>query len=114
MREFKSICDQFNAIGKPVPDQSKVFWILSGLGPKYESFATTMPKPQVPSYVDLIPLLQSHELRSSRHESESSNHSMAFYGQQSGGGNKNNNNNRKGGQYFTSKGKGFPQTGNAP
>lgn len=39
---------------------------------------------------------------------------MAFYGQQSGGGNKNNNNNRKGGQYFTSKGKGFPQTGNAP
>lgn len=31
LRDFKSICEQLNAIGKPVPDKNKVLW----LGPKY-------------------------------------------------------------------------------
>lgn len=93
-------------------DRSKVFWLLSGLGPQYESFATTMLKPPVPFYADLIPLLQSHELRYKGHQSELVNYSMAFYGQQYGGdNNKNKYNNKKRGQSFTSKGKGFPQTG---
>nr|CAD1822622.1 unnamed protein product [Ananas comosus var. bracteatus] len=86
LRELKSICDQLNAIGKLVSDQSKVFWLLSGLGPQYESFATAMLKPPVPSYSDLIPLLQSHELRNKGHESNPTNHSMAFISQRYGGG----------------------------
>nr|CAD1837421.1 unnamed protein product [Ananas comosus var. bracteatus] len=109
LREFKSICDQLNAIGKPVSDQSKVFWLLSGLGPQYESFATAMLKPPVPSYSDLIPLLQSHELRNKGHESNPTNHSMAFISQRYGGGNKNTNR-KNAGQFFTSKGKGFHQS----
>ncbi|KAK2991574.1 hypothetical protein RJ640_013834 [Escallonia rubra] len=110
LRDFKKTCDQLNAIGKPVTDQNKVFWLLSGLGPKYESFATTMLKPPVPSYADLIPLLQSHELRNRGHQSESFNHSMVYYSQRTSNGTKNSN--KKGGNsYFTSKGKGFLQTG---
>ncbi|KAK2965713.1 hypothetical protein RJ640_022240 [Escallonia rubra] len=35
LRNFKKTCDQWNAIGKPVTDQNKVFWLLSGLGPKF-------------------------------------------------------------------------------
>jgi hypothetical protein len=70
---LQSICDQLNAIGKPVVDQNKVFWLLSVLGPEYESFATAMLKPPVPSYADLIPLLQSHELRSKGHQSDLTN-----------------------------------------
>ncbi|KAF6139718.1 hypothetical protein GIB67_006666 [Kingdonia uniflora] len=62
LTKFKSTCNQLNAIGKPVPGPNKVFWLLSGLGPWYESFFTAMLKPSVPSYVDLIPLLQSHDL----------------------------------------------------
>jgi len=53
--------------------KTKVFWLLSGLGPEYESFATAMLKPPVPSYADLIPLLQSHELRSKGHQSDLTN-----------------------------------------
>ncbi|KAK2989204.1 hypothetical protein RJ640_001433 [Escallonia rubra] len=110
LRDFKKTCDQLNAIGKPVTDQNKVFWLLSGLGPKYESFATTMLKPHVPSYAELIPLLQSHELRNKGHQSESFNHSMVYYSQRTSNGTKNSN--KKGGNsYFTSKGKGFLQTG---
>ncbi|KAF6149562.1 hypothetical protein GIB67_003710 [Kingdonia uniflora] len=46
LTEFKSTCDQLNAIEKPVPDPNKVFWLLSGLGPRYESFSTAMLKPR--------------------------------------------------------------------
>ncbi|KAK2970476.1 hypothetical protein RJ640_028565 [Escallonia rubra] len=110
LRDFKKTCDQLNAIRKPLTDQNKVFWLLSGLGPKYDSFATTMLKPPVPSYADLIPLLQSHELRNKGHHSESFNHSMVYYSQRTSNGTKNTN--KKGGNsYFTSKGKGFLQTG---
>ncbi|KAF3772532.1 hypothetical protein EJ110_NYTH57686, partial [Nymphaea thermarum] len=50
---FKKICDELAAIGKPIEDHSKVFWLLSGLGQEYESFTTTMMKPPTPSYIDV-------------------------------------------------------------
>lgn len=105
LHEFKSICDELNGIGKPVPGQSKVFWLLNGLGPSYESFTTTMVRPPVPTYDAVIPLLQSHELHSKGHQNLSVNPSMAFYGQKTSGGNK------KGENKFSSKGRGFPQIG---
>ena len=80
-RNFKTTCDQLNAIGTPVTDQKKVFWLLNGLGPRYESFSTTMLKPLVPSYNDLIPLLYSHELRNKSLVSVQANPSFAFVGQ---------------------------------
>ncbi|KAI9177872.1 hypothetical protein LWI28_020140 [Acer negundo] len=83
IRDFKSTFDQLNAIDKPMPDQNKVFWLLNGLGPRYESFSTAMLKPPVPSYNDLIPLLHSHELRNKSQLSEHVNPTLAFVGQRS-------------------------------
>ena len=37
IREFKTTCDDLAAIGKPVDDKKKVFWLLSGLGIEYKS-----------------------------------------------------------------------------
>ncbi|GAV65686.1 UBN2_2 domain-containing protein, partial [Cephalotus follicularis] len=62
INEFKSIFDQLNSIGKPVSDKRKVFVLLTNLGPAYEAFSTTMLKPHVPSYSEIIPLLHIHEL----------------------------------------------------
>uniref|UniRef100_A0A0R0HSL5 Retrotransposon gag domain-containing protein n=1 Tax=Glycine max TaxID=3847 RepID=A0A0R0HSL5_SOYBN len=54
IRTFKGLCDNLAAIGKPVPDKEKVFHLLTSLGHKYETFATTMLKPPRPSYSELI------------------------------------------------------------
>uniref|UniRef100_A0A2N9H9U6 Retrovirus-related Pol polyprotein from transposon TNT 1-94-like beta-barrel domain-containing protein n=1 Tax=Fagus sylvatica TaxID=28930 RepID=A0A2N9H9U6_FAGSY len=108
IRNFKLTCDQLNAIGKSVPDQKKVFWLLNGLGPRYESFSTAMLKPPVPSYNDLIPLLHSHELRNRSLLADQVNPAMAFVGQRS-------NSNNKGSQSsFNSRGRGFHQAGSRP
>jgi hypothetical protein len=108
IRNFKLTCDQLNAIGKSVPDQKKVFWLLNGLGPRYESFSTAMLKPPVPSYNDLIPLLHSHELRNRSLLADQVNPVMAFVGQRS-------NSNNKGSQSsFNSRGRGFHQAGSRP
>ncbi|PKI36765.1 hypothetical protein CRG98_042842 [Punica granatum] len=50
LSNFKSICDQLSAIGKPVSDVNKVFRLLEGLGDKYESFKTTMLRPPIPRH----------------------------------------------------------------
>uniref|UniRef100_A0A7N2LKK2 Retrotransposon gag domain-containing protein n=1 Tax=Quercus lobata TaxID=97700 RepID=A0A7N2LKK2_QUELO len=55
--KFKRLCDDLVAIGKPTRDEKKVFYILKGLGQRYESFTTSMLKPPIPSYANLIPLL---------------------------------------------------------
>ena len=87
IRHFKGICDDLAAIGKPVSDRQKGFALLTGLGPGYESFVTTMLKPPTPSYGELIPLLESHETIKSMHSTEfyGTNHNVAFYGQRQGG-----------------------------
>ncbi|GAV79461.1 UBN2_3 domain-containing protein, partial [Cephalotus follicularis] len=63
LSEFKSIFDQLNSIGKLVPDKRKVFLLLTNLGSAYDAFSTTMIKPSVPNYSEIIPLLYNHELR---------------------------------------------------
>lgn len=63
-----------------------------------------MLKPPLPSYVDVIPLLQSHELHNKGHQENLGNPSMAFYSQKQYGGNK------RGDDTFTSKGKGYSQS----
>lgn len=59
IRTFKGLCDNFSAIGKPVPDQEKVFCLLRSLAPHYETFTTTMLKPPRPSYSKLVSQLQT-------------------------------------------------------
>lgn len=102
---FKNICDSLAAIGKPVPNRSKVFALLNGLGERYDNFVTAKLRPPSLSYSEIIPLLQSFETRLvSRQEQPH----VAFYGQKNGAspskvGSKN--------QSFNSKGKGFSQHG---
>ncbi|KAL3516301.1 hypothetical protein ACH5RR_023203 [Cinchona calisaya] len=114
IRIFKSICDDLAAIGKPVDDKAKVFGLLKGLGPEYESFVTSMLKPLIPSYRDLIPLLQGHDTMKSLYTQStfnSPNQEVAFVGQRNHG---NPNYNKKGNQNafgFNSKGRGFPNFG---
>lgn len=110
---FKEICDNLNAIGKPLPDKRKVFALLTNLGPAFEAFSTTMLKPPVPSYAEVIPLLQSHALRIQSHVPSAVNHASAFYGERTSNGGRRNQK-RGGNGSFTSRGKGFTQTANRP
>ena len=60
-------------------DQQKVFGLLKGLGKGYRSFVTSIMKPPIPSYNDVIQLLQSHENKKSFHCSASTtNEHSAF------------------------------------
>ena len=55
--KFKRLCGDLVAIGKPTGDEKKVFYMLKGLGQRYERFTTSMLKPPIPSNANLIPLL---------------------------------------------------------
>ncbi|GKV51884.1 hypothetical protein SLEP1_g58503 [Rubroshorea leprosula] len=106
IRKFKTTCDELAAIGKPIPDKNKVFWLLQGLGKEYENFVTTMLKPPVPSYHELVPLLKSHEARTQLHDSSAQEvPQMAFYNKQTNGGQ--NRCRGNGYNHFNSKGRGF-------
>ncbi|KAF3772166.1 hypothetical protein EJ110_NYTH58366 [Nymphaea thermarum] len=96
--KFKAICDDLAAIGKSVGDKEKAFWLLQGLGKGYEPFVMAMLKPPVPSYKELISLLQSLEVRSKFLNSEISPQ-VAFYAQR-------DNQNRSRGTYQMSRGRG--------
>ena len=60
---FKAVCDDLAAIGKPVPDHNKSWWLLNGLGKEYEVFTTTMLRPPVLPYSDIVTLLESYAER---------------------------------------------------
>ncbi|XP_075485276.1 uncharacterized protein LOC142524997 [Primulina tabacum] len=102
IRKFKSICDNLAAIGNPVTDKVKVFSLLTSLGPKYESFTTTMLKPPRPSYTEMVSLLQGYEQRQNWFTINTSTHQVAFYGQKQLG-----SVNRKSQNNFNSNGRGF-------
>nr|CAD1833530.1 unnamed protein product [Ananas comosus var. bracteatus] len=108
LRNFKSICDQLHAIGKPVSDSTKVFRLLEGLDESYEPFKTTMFRPPIPLYTEVVPQLQSYELRIKRHSSPAPDVSMAFVLQRGRGSNRHRGRGR--GHNFNSRGRGFPQT----
>ncbi|KAF3793245.1 hypothetical protein EJ110_NYTH10010 [Nymphaea thermarum] len=85
--KFKAICDNLAAIGKSVGDKEKAFWLLQGLGKGYEPFVTAMLKPPVPTYKELVSLLQSLEVRNKFLNSDISPQ-VAFYAAQREGQNK--------------------------
>lgn len=130
IRGFKEICDELDAIGKSMEDQQKVFGLLKGLGKGYRSFVTSMMKPPIPSYNDVIQLLQSHENMKSFHCSASAtDEHSAFFAQNKNNGKHFRNNrqgqvpfnmqgqnplNRQGQNSFNSKGRGFPQAVQKP
>ncbi|KAF3773571.1 Retrovirus-related Pol polyprotein from transposon TNT 1-94 [Nymphaea thermarum] len=86
-------------------DHTKVFLLLNGLEPEFESFITSMLKPPILSYKEVVPLLQSHETMKllNGHE-ENAQHQFIFYTQRSGF---NNNHRGRGKPTFSSHGRGF-------
>jgi hypothetical protein len=108
VREFKLICDDLAAIGKPIESQKKVFWLLNGLGSEYKAFVTTMLKPPTPTYTEIIPLLQSHETWLSIHEPQTSNNQTVAFVTHKG-----HNFSQRGrtSHNFSSRGRGFTQSG---
>ena len=103
LRRFKAMCDDLAAIGKPVPDHKKSWWLLNGLGKEYEVFTTTMLRPPVLPFSEIVTLLESYTERHKLNAQPTPQ--MAFYGQRN---NKNKRNN--GGQgSFNSRGHGFVQ-----
>jgi len=82
LREYKSICDQLNAIGKPVDEITKMFGVLEGLGPEYENFRTTIYclKPQL-DYDEVIAQLERLESRLLNYSRNQFNPNLAYFGQ---------------------------------
>ena len=71
LKEFKSICDNLDAIKKPVSDGDKVFQFAHGLGQKYMDFWTAMlTKPPYPSFSQFVLALQGHEQAILSHKEE--------------------------------------------
>ncbi|KAL6345852.1 hypothetical protein AAG906_017611 [Vitis piasezkii] len=60
--DFKALCDQLHAIGRPVNGTDKVHWFLRGLGPDFSSFSTAQMA-QTPLYCfpDLVSKAESLE-----------------------------------------------------
>lgn len=110
LRRFKNICDSLATIGHSVSDQTKVFSLLTGLGHKYEPFTTSMLKPPMPSYSEVVPLLQSYETRISLHNHDINTYT-AFLTQKSNS--KQNSKYTKNQHSFSSKGKGFAPATNS-
>ena len=103
LRRFKAVCDDLAAIGKPIPDHKKSWWLLNGLGKEFEVFTTTMLRPPVLPFSEIVTLLESYTERHKLNAQPTPQ--MAFYGQRN---NKNKRNN--GGQgSFNSRGHGFVQ-----
>ena len=103
LRRFKAVCDDLAAIGKPVTDQKQSWWLLNGLGKEYAMFTTTMLRPPVLSYSEIVTLLESYAEQHNLDAQPAPQ--MVFYGQCS---NKNRKNNGR--QIsFNSKGRGFAQ-----
>ena len=57
------MCDDLAAIGMPVPDHKKSLWLLNGLGKEYEVFTSTMLRPPVLLYFEIVTLLESYTAR---------------------------------------------------
>lgn len=58
LKEVKTICDQLDFIGYPIPDQESIYGILNGLSKKYEYvFAVienSLDSCPCPSYEDVV------------------------------------------------------------
>ena len=59
---FKALCDQLQAIGRPVNDTDKVHWFLCGLGSDFTSFSTAqMTQTPLPLFPNLVSKAKSFE-----------------------------------------------------
>ncbi|GMY38248.1 Zinc finger, CCCH-type [Fagus crenata] len=99
------LCDDLAALGMPVPDHKKSWWLLNGLGKGYEMFTTTMLRPPIPPYSEIVTLLESHSKRHQLDTQTQAAPQMAFYNQRSNKNKKHNGSSNS----FNSRGCGFPK-----
>ena len=60
---FKALCDQLNAMGRPIDDTDKSHWFLHGLGTDFANFSTAqMAITPLSSFKDLVPKAESFEI----------------------------------------------------
>lgn len=84
LKEVKTICDQLDSIGYPVPDQEKIYGILNGLGKEYESVVAvienSLDQYPCPSYDDVVYRLTGFDDRLQNYETAATtvNSHMAF------------------------------------
>ncbi|KAF5470241.1 hypothetical protein F2P56_010766 [Juglans regia] len=62
-RDFKTVCDQLAAMGRPVDDLDKLHWYLRGLGSSFSIFSTTqLSLSPLPIFDDVVPKAESYEI----------------------------------------------------
>ncbi|KZV40895.1 hypothetical protein F511_05140 [Dorcoceras hygrometricum] len=62
-KKFKLLCDQLNAIGRPVDETDKSHWFLRGLGIQFAGFADTRTAfSPVPAFRDLLHQAKQYDL----------------------------------------------------
>lgn len=109
LRGFKQICDELSAIGNPLDNDTKVFHLLTGLGPDYQSFRTTYLRPPIPEYTSLVSSLKSEEVSiGGAKKGTSSDMSLALYtqGKNQNGGRQQASGNRGRGANTATRGRG--------
>lgn len=72
LSKYKSLCDELAAIEKSLSEDGKSFWMINGLCSNYQMFTTMTSRPPLPSYNELLSMLQSYESRIILQESSSS------------------------------------------
>lgn len=61
--QFKSVCDQLAAIGRPIDDTDKLHWFLRGLGSTFSSFsASQYTRSPLLSFEDLLNNAESYAI----------------------------------------------------
>ncbi|XP_010496781.1 PREDICTED: uncharacterized protein LOC104773814 [Camelina sativa] len=114
LRDIRNVCEQLASIGSPVPEKMKIFAVLRGLDREYEPI-----KVSIEGMIDLVPpptfddvtsrlITYADRLSTYSTAPEASPHT-AFFTNQSGRGRGRNGGSRGRGNFYSTKGRGFPQ-----
>ncbi|KAF6138598.1 hypothetical protein GIB67_032492 [Kingdonia uniflora] len=112
-KRFKKIYDQLAAIGTPVPDHKKVYWLLHGLGHEYHNYVTTtLCKPPYPPFKEVVSSLLSHELFLKSLSPPIEPHESTFSAQRGGHGRRDNRGGRSSCGYYSYRGGSYSRATN--
>lgn len=78
LERYRSIYVELSTIGKPLPEDRKLFWKLNCLGSNYPIFTTMTFTTPLPKYFELLSMRQSYESRILIAESASSSQQVTY------------------------------------
>lgn len=78
LERYRSIYVELSTIGKPLPEDRKLFWKLNCLGSNYPIFTTMTFTTPLPKYSELLSMCQSYESRILILESASSSQQVTY------------------------------------